>query len=73
MFYTYDFFGMDIIWWFVWMVLMFWIFVMPYDLPGKRRRKEVPLAILQKCFAAGEISNEEYQECKKKIEAGLIQ
>jgi len=65
MFYNNNFWGMDIVWWLVWMVMIFWIFATPYDIPGQRRRKDAPLDILQKRFASGQITNEEYQEIKK--------
>jgi putative membrane protein len=71
MFYNNNFWGMDIIWWFIWMVMIFWIFATPYDIPGQRRRKDAPLDILQKRFAAGEITKEEYQERKKILTADL--
>ena len=64
------FWGMDIIWWIIWMVMIFWIFAIPYDIPGQRRRKDAPLDILQKRFASGQITNEEYQESKKILMAG---
>ncbi|MFZ4400342.1 MAG: SHOCT domain-containing protein [Bacteroidales bacterium] len=60
--------GMDLIWWFVWLGLLFWIFALPYNIPGQRRRKEMPFDILQKRFAAGEITSNEYQEKKKILE-----
>ena len=65
MFYNNYFWGMDIIWWLIWMVMIFWIFATPYDIPGQRRRKDSPLDILQKRYALGQITNEEYQESKK--------
>lgn len=65
MFYNNYYGGMDIIWWFIWMVMIFWIFATPYDIPGQRRRKDAPLDILQKRFASGQITNEEYQESKR--------
>jgi putative membrane protein len=65
MFYNNSFWGMDIIWWFVWMIMIFWIFATPYDIPGQRRRKDSPLDILQKRFASGQITNKQYQESKK--------
>jgi putative membrane protein len=61
----YQFWGMDMIWWFVWMVLLFWIFATPYNIPGQRKAKDGPFDILQKRFAAGEITKEEYLENKK--------
>ena len=61
----YHFFGMHLIWWFVWLVLLFWIFAMPYSVPGQRKRKDSPLDILQNRFASGQITTEEYQEKKQ--------
>ena len=64
--------GMDIIWWFVWIGLLFWIFALPYNIPGQRRRMESPFDILQKRFASGEISSEEYQASKKILEEEFV-
>ena len=69
MFYNgYHFFGMHLIWWFVWLMLLFWIFATPYRIPGERRKQESPLDILKRRYASGEINAEEYQEKKKIIE-----
>jgi len=73
MMYYNSFGGMNFIWWFVWMIMIFWIFATPYDIPGQRRRKDSPLDILQKRLAAGEINNEEYQERKKILTADLAE
>ncbi|MEO7044463.1 MAG: SHOCT domain-containing protein [Ferruginibacter sp.] len=64
----YYFGGMHFIWWFIWMALLFWIFFTPWNIPGERRRKDGPLDILQKRFASGEITKEQYQEQKKILE-----
>ena len=69
MMYNNGFGGMNIIWWIVWMIVMFWIFATPYDIPGQRRKKDGPLDILQKRFAAGQITNAEYQESKRILTA----
>lgn len=63
--YSNYYYGMDIIWWIVWLALLFWIFAIPYDIPGQRRRKDTPLDILKKRLAVGEITSEEYLEKKK--------
>ncbi|MEO6904066.1 MAG: SHOCT domain-containing protein [Bacteroidia bacterium] len=63
----YNLLGMHLIWWFIWMILIFWIFATPYDIPGQRKKKDSPLDILQKRFAAGEINKEEYEETKNII------
>jgi putative membrane protein len=71
MFYNYSYGGMHLIWWIVWIFLLFWIFALPYNIPGQRMRKDSPLDILQRRFAIGEITNEEYQEKKKILENDL--
>lgn len=68
MYYGNNFWGMNFIWWIIWMGLLFWIFFTPYSIPGERRRKDSPLDILKKRFAAGEITKEEYQEHKKLLD-----
>ena len=68
MFYYNNFWGMDLIWWFVWLILLFWIFAIPYDIPGQRNKKDSALDILKKRLASGEIMSEEYQEKKKNLE-----
>jgi putative membrane protein len=61
--------GMNLIWWFLWIVLLFWIFATPYNIPGQRMRKNSPLDILRKRFASGEINSSEYEEMKKTLES----
>jgi len=51
MFYTNHFWGMDIIW----LVMLVWIFLVPYDIPGQQNKKERPLDILQKRFARAQL------------------
>ena len=63
--------GMDLIWWFIWIMLLIWIFAVPYNIPGQRRQKDSPFDILQKRFAAGELTTEQYQEKKKILENDL--
>ena len=57
--------GMHVIWWIVWLILLIWIFLVPHDIPFRRSKKNDPLHILQKRFANGDISKEEYEESKK--------
>jgi putative membrane protein len=64
--------GMGLVWWIIWLVVVFWIFAVPYDIPGQRKKKDTPLDILKKRFASGQITNEEYFEKKKIIETGFI-
>jgi len=64
----YHFWGMHLIWWFVWFIFIFWIFATPYDIPGRRMNRVTPLDILKRRFASGEITKEEYEERKKILE-----
>ena len=66
--YSYYFWGMHPIWWFIWFIFLFWIFILPYDIPGERRRRESPLDILKKRLASGQITKEEYEENKRILE-----
>jgi len=62
---------MNMIWWVIWGMFIFWIFFIPFSIPGQRFRKDSPLDILRKRFASGEITNDEYQENKKILENDL--
>jgi putative membrane protein len=66
----YHFWGMHLIWWFIWVSLIFWIFATPYPIPYERRRKDSPLDILQKRFASGQITKEVYEEHKAILNKG---
>ncbi|MET4081780.1 putative membrane protein [Pedobacter sp. UYP30] len=63
-----DFWGMHLLWWLFWIIMLVWIFATPWDIPGQRTRKDTPLDILKKRLARGEIQKEEYEENKKIIE-----
>lgn len=65
---NYHFWGMHLVWWFVWGILILWIFATPFNIPGQRAKKDSPLDILKKRFASGQISREEFQQNKKLIE-----
>ena len=65
MFYYNNFGGMNFIWWFIWIILFLWIFAIPFNIPGQRFKKDSPLDVLQKQFASGQITKDEYQERKK--------
>jgi putative membrane protein len=68
MFYDQYYWGMHFFWWFVWIMLLIWIFAVPYDIPGQRRRRDSALDILQKRFAAGEITTDDYNHKRKILE-----
>tara|TARA_R110000868_G_scaffold308922_1_gene570344 strand:- start:758 stop:970 length:213 start_codon:yes stop_codon:yes gene_type:complete len=60
----YHFGGMHLFWWFMWVLIIFWVFVIPDDIPGQRK-KNTPVDILKKRLAAGEIDSQEFEERKK--------
>lgn len=64
----YNYGGMHLIWWVIWLGFIFWIFFTPWYIPGSRRNIDTPLNILQKRFASGEITKEQYLEQKKILE-----
>jgi putative membrane protein len=67
MFYENYYWGMTFVWWVVWVGIVGWIFTIPYDIPFQRRRKESPLELLQRRFASGIISVEEYNNEKREL------
>ena len=66
------FWGMHLFWWIVWGIFIFWIFATPYDVPGQRKKKDSPLDILEKRFAAGEIDIEEFERRKEQLDRGKV-
>jgi putative membrane protein len=65
MLHTSAFLGMDPIWWIVFLVILVWIFMVPFDIPGQRNKRDSPLEILKKRFASGEITAEEFKRDSK--------
>lgn len=61
---TYHFLGMHLVGWFILVGLLIWIFVLPYDIPGQRSRKDSPFDILKKRFESKAIRLEQYFEKK---------
>lgn len=61
------FWGMHIFWWLFWIVVIVVMFS-PLTPVSRRRRRETPLEMLQRRYAAGQISTEEYEERKAKLE-----
>jgi len=65
---NYHFWGMHMMWWFIWGFLLLWIFATPYQIPFQRSRRESPLDVLKRRFATGQIKREEYLESRKLLE-----
>lgn len=63
--------GMHGIWWILWIILLFWIFLVPWPTPAQRRRlkKDRAMDALRERYARGEISDEEFEQ-KKKVLTG---
>lgn len=61
----YQFAGMHVIWWIVWLLLLFRIFAVPFDIPGQRKKRSTPLDILKQRFVRGEITAAEFEEKKR--------
>tara|TARA_R110000868_G_scaffold308922_1_gene570342 strand:- start:210 stop:431 length:222 start_codon:yes stop_codon:yes gene_type:complete len=63
----YHFWGMHLLWWIIWLVILFWIFAIPDDIPGQRKKKESALDVLKRKYASGEYTTQEYMERKKEL------
>lgn len=59
-----QYWGMHLIWWVLWGLFLFWIFALPYNIPGQRLKKTSPLDILKQRLATGEINKEDYLAMK---------
>jgi putative membrane protein len=70
-YYGYHFWGMHVLWWFVWLFFIFWIFGTPYDIPDQQNKRNSPFDILKKRFAAGQISREQYEQDKIILEEDM--
>ena len=60
--------GMHIIWWIIWVIFIMWIFATPWDIPGQKMKREPPLDLLNKRYAKGEISKEEYNSIREDLQ-----
>lgn len=58
--------GMHVIWWLIWIAVLVWFLFLPSGRRGMIR-KETPLEILQRRYARGEITKEEYEEARKTL------
>ena len=71
-FYENHFFGMHLVWWVFWIILMFGLFGWFEPVPKRRVRRDAPLEILKRRFASGEITEDEYQEKKRVLEEDAV-
>lgn len=61
------FMGMHIFWWLFWIVLIVVLFAL-IEPVRRGRRRETSLELLQRRYAAGEITGQEYEERKEKLQ-----
>lgn len=61
------FFGMHVFWWLFWILLILAFFLLLTPVP-RHKARETPLQILQRRYAAGELSTQEYEERKARLE-----
>jgi putative membrane protein len=66
------FFGMHLFWWIFWLMLLVVVFGVLTPVPRGRAR-ETPLQILQRRYAQGELSSQEYEERKAKLQRDAAQ
>ncbi len=62
---------MHLMWWIIWVGFMSWNFFTTNDIPEERKTKDSPPNILQKSFAAEQITKENYLEHKTILENDL--
>ena len=63
------FWGMHLIWWAIWFVLLGWIFFAPSSTSYDEIEHDDPLISLKRRFAKGEITKGEYEESKKLLKS----
>jgi putative membrane protein len=61
------FMGMHFFWWLFWIVLIVVLFAL-IEPVRRGRRRETSLELLQRRYAAGEITGQEYDERREKLE-----
>lgn len=62
------FWGMHFFWWLFWIAGIVALFSLFVPVPRSQRHQTTPLEILQRRYAAGDITSEEYEERKAKLE-----
>ncbi len=72
--YHYQFIGMHFFWWVFWlmMIIPFFFIATPVRRKTVQLYRENPFGILQRRYAAGEITTEEYEDRKSRIERDLL-
>lgn len=72
MFYNDGFFwGMHLIWWAIWFVLLSWVFFAPSSSSYEETSQVDPVITLKIRFAKGEINKEEYEQTRKILKSDV--
>lgn len=65
------YFDINVIWWVLGIILLFLIYLIPYETTNQRLKKASALNLLQKKFIIGEISESKYNEKKKILKKNI--
>jgi putative membrane protein len=70
MYWGWTFWGMHLLWWLFWVVMLVAFFSLLTPVPRAQRQRErlTPLEILKRRYANGELSTAEYDERKRVLE-----
>lgn len=60
--------GMNIIWWGLGIIMLFLMYLIPFDSTSQRQKKESAFNFLQKQFIMGEITESKYNDKKKNLQ-----
>jgi len=62
------FWGMHLFWWLFWFLIIASFFAMLAPVP-RHKLRETPLQVLQRRYASGDITTQEYDERRQRLEA----
>jgi putative membrane protein len=65
----YQYWGMNLFWWFFALSIVVWIFGTPYKIPSQRSHKLTPLESLKQQFADGTIHKDEFLKLKNSMQS----
>ncbi len=70
--YDWSFFGMHVFWWAFWLLLIISLLAWATPVPRRRvRTYDDPIQILRRRFAAGEMTAEDYEQRKERLERDI--
>ncbi len=68
------FLGMHVFWWIFWAALLLWAYRWAMSILKRQelQGRETPLEVLQRRYAAGELSTQEYEERKARLQSQTV-